>query len=177
MARSSSRLTATGLVLIALLLGVLVVQPLQDEVEALSVVLTEKQTEFDALQAEIASFTELEATLPQAKSERERLLAAVPEGLNQDELVSDLDGLAQEVGIALNSISFALQPSETLGANTVGVSANFTGEYNDLQALLQALETNERLFKVESIGVQLGDVTEAGYTMTFTVALMAYYQE
>jgi len=41
---------------------------------------------------------------------------------------------------------------------------------------LQALENSPRLFKVSSVGVQLGEVTEAGYLMTFNVSLEAYYQ-
>lgn len=176
-ARSSSHFVGTGFVLIALMVGVFFLQPLRDEVKILGETLSANQVEYDALQAEIASFVQRESALPQAESEREKLLASVPEGLNQDRIIENLDRIAGTVGISLNSISFSLQNSEADEANTVMISCNFTGQYDDLETLLKALEGNERLFKMESIGVQLGEVNEEGYTMTFSLSLEAYYQE
>ena len=177
MARFFPTLAGTGLVLISLMVGVFFLQPLRADVESLSQTLDIQQTEYDALQAEIASFIQRETLLPQAESERQKLLAAAPVGLNQDQLIEDLYAIASQVGISLNSISFSLQQGEVNAANTILMSGNFTGQYDDLQTLLKALESNERLFKLESIGVQLGEVTEEGYTMTFTLSLEAYYQD
>lgn len=173
----TSRVVSVGLLIIALLVGLLVAKPLRTEVLALSQGLVTQQAELDVLNTEIASLLQVEAELPQAESERERILSSVPSDLNQDQLVEDLDAIAQEVGISLNSMSFSLQSSELNQASIVSISANFTGNYDDLKTLLKALETNERLLKVSSIGVQLGEITETGYTMTFTVMIEAYYQD
>lgn len=174
--KSSPQLITAGLLMIAVLVAVFIWKPMKDEVGSLSADLITKQTELSTLQAELASLTGLEAKIPIAEVEREKLLTLVPEGLNEDALVTQLSSIAQTVGVALTSMSFSLQNAQTDGADTVAISVNFTGYYSSLIPLLQALETSPRLFKVSSVGVQLGDVTEAGYLMTFNVSLEAYYQ-
>lgn len=174
--KSSPRLITAGLLVIAILVAVLIWKPMRDEVTTLSADLIAQQTELSTLQAELASLTGLESKIPTAEVERERILTLVPEGLNEDALVKQLSSIAKTVGVSLTSMSFSLQNAQTDGADTVTISANFVGYYNSLISLLQALETSPRLFKVSSVGVQLGEVTEAGYLMTFNVSLEAYYQ-
>lgn len=120
---------------------------------------------------------EAEARLPVAETERARLLKAVPVGLNQDQLVLDLSAMADEVGISLNSMTFSPQDNAGMEADTVSVVANFTGNYEDLVALLQAFETADRLFTLNSISVQLGEASvDNKPQMSFSVIFDAYYQ-
>lgn len=173
---SSHGVIAAGLLIVALMIAVFIGQPVQKKVGELSDKLAGEQVALDALTVEIGRLQSLEANLPVADSERMRFLKSVPVGLQQDGLVKDLDALARRTGLRLNAMNFSPQTG-TVEAEAVAVTANFTGRYGDLIALLQALETNERLLKVGSIGVQLGDRDEDGeQLMNFNVTLEAYYQ-
>ena len=170
-------LIAAGLLILALIVGVFVWQPVRENVATLADELTAEESELVALQVELADLVALEANLPMADSERERILDSVPLDLLQDELIENLDTIANEVGVSLNSVTFALQNNQGTDSNVISIVPNFTGNYSDLISLLDALENNDRLFKVASIGVQLGDSTDdVEQQMTFSVSLEAYYQ-
>lgn len=174
--RSSTRIVSAGLVLIALLVAVFVSQPLRLKAKSLADEVALKESELALLETEMASLLEQETALPQADSERAQLLAAVPEALNQDELIERFTEMADDAGVSLNSIGFALQNSESGQAQVISISLNLVGDYTALNGLLESLETSDRLFSVQSLGVQLGEVTESGYTMTFSLSVNAYYQ-
>lgn len=177
MARSSSVISLI-LLIASILVGVFFWQPMRDRVAEQSALLASQQQELTALEKQVADLVSLEADLPVSEVERERILDTVPTQLAQDDLVEDLSSVADKVGISLNSMTFSLHPaSKSDEADVVSIMANFNGNYDDLVTLLKALENNKRLFKVTSIGVQLGEVTEQGQQMIFTVALEAYYQE
>lgn len=169
---------AAGLLILAVILGIFVWQPARDRVETLSADLISAKSELVQLQTELADLVALEAELPLADSERERILNSVPLELIQDEIIEDLDDIASSVGISLNAMSFSLQSSQDQSADVVSVTGNFTGNYTALIDLLEAIENNDRLFKVTAIGVQLGEVDgDSGeQLMTFSVSIEAYYQ-
>lgn len=178
--KSSLHLLALFFVLVAVLLGVLVWQPLRADVQERSAELASAQTRLNQVQAQVAEFASLESSLPVAETERKKILQAVPVGLNQDQLVEDLSAIAETVGISLNSVTFSLQSSQNSASKSlhlVSMAANFNGSYSDLVSLLKAFEGNARRFKVTSIGVQLAEVTEEGQQMNFSVSLEAYYQD
>jgi Tfp pilus assembly protein PilO len=173
---SSQGLIGVGLLILSLIVGVFILQPVRLNVTDLSAQLVSEQGAFDALQVELAHLQSMEANLPVAEVERTRILNAVPVGFNQDNLVSELDELADTVDVDLNAMSFSEQAGDT-SAQTVAISASFNGRYSDLLSLFDALENNPRLLKVSSIGVQLSDVNEEGeQLMNFGVTLEAYYQ-
>ncbi|MDP2624653.1 MAG: type 4a pilus biogenesis protein PilO [Candidatus Peregrinibacteria bacterium] len=175
--KSSSKIVAGGLIIVAILVGVLVWQPASEEVDSLKSDLATKESELASFQNDLADLVSLEAELPVAESERERILAAVPLGLNQDQLVENLSEIVDKVGMSLNSMTFSLQNTQATGADVVSISASITGNYNDLVTLLKEFESNDRVFNVTSIGVQLNDVSDEGYVMGFSLTLEAYYQE
>lgn len=172
---STPAVAAAGLLILALLIGLFVWQPVRGQVSILSSEVDTAKSELNQLTSELADLVALEADLPIAESERERILASVPEGLNQDEIIESLSDLAAEVGVSLNAMTFGLQTSQDSGADVVSVVSNFTGEYADLINLLQAIENSDRLFKVTAISVQLGDQSSE-QQMTFSVSIEAYYQ-
>ena len=162
--------------ILAVIVAVFIWQPVRTQVSALSDELNSQNAQFSELQNELAHLQSVEATLPVADTERARILKTVPVGFNQDNLVNDLDALAKRVDIDLNAMSFS-QPSSQDTYQSVSITANFMGRYGDLVALLDALEKNERLLKVVSIGVQLNDLNDQGeQLMNFSVTLEAYYQ-
>lgn len=173
---SSQGLIGVGLLILALIVGVFILQPVRSNVADLSAQLVSEQSDFELLQAELAHLQSMEANLPVAEVERARILGAVPVGFNQDNLVNELDELADGLDVDLNAMSFSEQASDS-SAQTVNITASFTGRYSDLLSLFDALEKNPRLLKVSSIGVQLSDVNEEGeQLMNFGVTLEAYYQ-
>lgn len=173
---NSSHLVAAGLLLAALVVGMFVLAPARDKGDLLSADLATAQTNLGTLQSEVDRLRAAEAKLPLADTERQKLLLAVPVDLDQDQLILDLKRIGEGAKVSLNAISFSLQP-ERYGAQTVSLVANFTGRYEELMALLLALETNSRLFRVNSIGVQLSDGGDGGAPlMNFSVTLEAYYQ-
>ncbi len=174
--RFSPNLVAAGLLLIALAVGMFVLAPVRDNGDLLKTDLAAAEANFQTLQSEVDRLKAAEAKLPLAESERQKLLLSVPVGLNQDQLILDLKRIGEGAKVSLNAISFSLQP-ERYDAQTVSVVANFTGRYEELMALLTALENNPRLFRVNSIGVQLSDSDDDGAPlMNFSVTLEAYYQ-
>ncbi|MBT5016172.1 type 4a pilus biogenesis protein PilO [Candidatus Peregrinibacteria bacterium] len=173
---TTSTFIAGILLILTLVIGLFVWQPARETVNSLEASLLDAESELSSLETELADLVILEEELPVSEKERERILEAVPIGLSQDELVRNLDEIAEEADVSLNSMTFSLQNVEGTTADVVSMVANFTGSYADLGRLLEALENNDRLFKVVSIGVQLGDVTEEGQQMTFSVTLEAYYQ-
>ncbi|HCW32785.1 MAG: hypothetical protein UT55_C0068G0011 [Candidatus Peregrinibacteria bacterium GW2011_GWE2_39_6] len=175
---STSTLIAAGFLILAILITALLWLPTRDNTQILKENLTTKNTELTQINTQVASLVDLEANLPVSEVERQRILAKVPIALNQDQLVKDISAIANSVGISLNSVTFALSPSEQKEqANVVNMVANFAGDYNNLIALLEAIERNNRLLKVSSIGVQLGETSDEGkQQMNFSVSLESYYQ-
>lgn len=173
---SSQSLMAAGFLILAVIVAVFIWQPIRTQVNDLSEELEGRNLALEQLQSELAHLQSVSVNLPVAETERTRILKAVPLGFNQDNLVNDLDALAKRVNIDLNAMSFS-QPSVHESFQSIAITANFTGRYSDLLALLEALETNSRLLKVASIGVQLSEVNDEGeQLMNFSVTLEAYYQ-
>jgi Tfp pilus assembly protein PilO len=173
---TTSTFVAGVLLIVALVVGLFVWRPASEEGKNLAADLSDSQFELSKLQQELMELEVLEEALPVNEEEREKILEMVPEGLNQDDLVRNLDDIAEKASVDLNSMTFSLQNVEGTTADVVSVSCNMAGDYEDLGRLLEEFENNDRLFKVLSIGVQLGDVTEDGQQMTFSITLEAYYQ-
>ncbi len=173
---TTSTLIAGVLLILTLVVGLFVWKPARDDAKSLGTDLIEAQSSLQQLEKELADLLVLEQDLPVAESERESILESVPIGLNQDELVRNLDDIAADADVSLNSMTFSKQNVEGSTADVISVVCNLSGDYEDLGRLLESFENNDRLFKVVSIGVQLGDVTEDGQQMTFSVTLEAYYQ-
>ena len=173
---SSSTFLAALLLIVAMIVAVFIWQPMSDNNTVLETDLDSTLAAQAAIDAEVAGLVALEANLPVAEIERARILASVPIGLSQDELIDDLDSIAKSAGVDLSAISFSLQQSQD-GASMASINCSFSGPYEDLLSLMKALEGNDRLFRIASIGVQLGGVSEEGVQqMAFTVTVEAYFQ-
>ena len=173
---TTSTFIAGVVLILVMIIGLFVWRPASDQVKGLQADLTSSESELSNLQEQLIELEILEEALPVNEEERAKILEMVPIGLNQDDLVRNLDDIAEEANVRLNSMSFSLQNVEGATANVVSVVCNMSGSYEDLGRLLESFENNDRLFKVVSIGVQLGDVNEDGQQMTFSITIEAYYQ-
>lgn len=104
-------------------------------------------------------------------------LAAVPKGLNQDEVIRNLIEVADNYDIDLNAINFARANTNFDGVGLLKINASFEGNYSDLIDFLSGLEDSERLFKVNSINVQIADTSISGLSRAnFSLAIDTFYQ-
>lgn len=175
MKKSSTFLNLLSVVLlIVVVLGmVFYVNPLRGEVDELDGELDGKQTEIMDLTDRVAELEAIQEELGASGVTEEKLVLQVPEGLHQEELLTDLTDLASEAGIELNGVSFSTVEGDE--SSVVNMSASFDGDYEDLIGFLEAVEDNMREIRVKTISVQLteeGSVAHASFGLT----MEAYYQ-
>lgn len=166
-----SQLISIVLLFLIVLGTVLFVLPMRDDIEAY-------KTQEEAIAAEVANYetqlSELSALSEQvatSETTKQTLMAAVPSGYSQDELILELSGIAEDLSFTLNAVNFSDQTSEEFG-NSVVMTANFSGTYEELIAFLQKVETAERLMRVVSLNVQRTSTTD----IAFNIGIEAYYQ-
>jgi len=110
--------------------------------------------------------------------EQLEVLAAIPIGLGQDEVLRTLISIAEENDIDLSSISFSLSGSDVENVNVLSISSSFQGSYYDLISFLEGLETDSRLFKVNNISVQVNKTGISGLDRVhFSLSIDTFYQE
>lgn len=176
MKKSSTFLNLISIVLIVLVvLGVVFyLNPWRTNVETLGAELAAKDAEVASLTARVTELESLREELGSSGVTEEKLLLQVPEGVNQDDLLTDLYDLATEAEITLNGVSFSTTEGED-GAGVVVMSASFDGDYEDLIDFLEAVESSVRKIVVTSISVQLSEDAETPHA-SFGLAMEAYYQ-
>lgn len=118
-----------------------------------------------------------------AASDIEKIRKFLPAGSALSELLIDVDTLVKEAGVNTKSITF-MEHADSPGSSgevssddmqTLSITMNVKGTYEDFQELLTLLERNLRLIDVVHIKLQ-GQSDEKGL-MNFEVMLQAYYQK
>ncbi len=160
------------MILVAVAGYVFFTKPLADNVDILKTDLTTKSTLLTDLKTRLDSLIQAEKEL-ELTTEVQRIesLKAVPAGMNQDEVITDLIQIAKENNIELHSISFSKGSTNQEDVGSLRVSASFEGNYLDLTDFLEGLEENARIFKVDSISVQVSkvqitDIERASFSLT-----------
>lgn len=168
---SASLIGVLGIVL-AISAFVFFVRPLSSDVAAIKADVTAKTDETAKLKAQIDELKSSEDSL-NLTTEVARLetLKAIPPEMNQDEVIRDLIEIAGTYDVTLHSISFAKGFNDQEGIGTLRVSSSFEGDYTDLMDFLEGLEQNARVFKVDSISVQvnkldISDVERASFSLS-----------
>jgi type IV pilus assembly protein PilO len=167
----SSQLVSILLLMLIIFGSIFFVVPLRDNIAELTSSRDLATEDLLVLQTEYDNLSALSDEISKSEATQEALKKAVPEGVSQDELILDLVELAEESGFAASVMSFSLRTDQDFG-NTVGVSLNLNGAYDDLITLLQAIENAERLMQVESIAVQRTSTTD----ISFSLSVESYYQ-
>jgi Tfp pilus assembly protein PilO len=168
---SFSQLVSIVLLFLILVCSVVFVLPMRKKVEELRASRDLRVTEVEALEGDYTELKALSEEVVKSESTREALKTAVPVGYDQDALLLELSELAKDLGFALNAVNFSDSVSQDYG-KTIGISANFTGTYEDLVGFLQKLEGADRLLRVTNMSVQR--VSSAD--ISFSVNIEAYYQ-
>lgn len=140
---------------------------------------------FETKSAELLALQNQELAINNAKDELKLTstveqftsLAAVPAGLNQDEVIRSVIEVADAYDISLNAVNFSRSNSSLEGIGVLKINASFEANYGDLIDFLQGLEESERLFKVSSINVQIADTGISGLSKAnFSLSIDTFYQ-
>ncbi len=101
-------------------------------------------------------------------------LDAIPEKVQQDTLIKNLNDIATKHGVTLSSVQFGLNDTQEL-PRRMNMSASFQSGYSDLLEFLQAIEANRRRIHVKTISVQIipGAATSA---VNFSLDMESFYQ-
>lgn len=168
---SFSQLVSIVLLFLIIVGSVIFVLPMKDKIEVLKVSEETLKAEVATLEANYEDLKTLSEDVASSETTRAMLKAAVPVGYDQDKLLLELSDIADGLGFDLNAVSFSDTVSENYG-NTITVSANFTGTYDDLVAFLQNLEGADRLMRVTAMNIQ----RTSSSAISFSLNIEAYYQ-
>ncbi|MFA6528427.1 MAG: type 4a pilus biogenesis protein PilO [Candidatus Gracilibacteria bacterium] len=175
MRKSSTVLNLISMILLLVVIigAVFYINPMKEQVTALSTELASKDTEVAELSARIAELETLRDEIGESGATEGKLLLQVPEGMDQSGIINDLNDLAIQAGIALNGMSFSAVDGDT--SSVLGVSASFDGDYDDLINFLETVEDNTRKIRVKSISVQLSEKDTVPHA-SFSLLMECYYQ-
>lgn len=168
---SLSQLVSIVLLFLIILGSTVFILPMREKIAMLQGNRDALSTELALLEADYQDLKTLSENVASSEMTRTLLKAAVPVGYDQDALLLELSEMAEGVGFTLNAVNFSSTVSEMYG-NAITMSANFTGTYDDLVAFLQALESADRLMRVENMSIQRTSTS----TIAFNVSIEAYYQ-
>lgn len=151
--------------------GSFFVLPMRTTIEGLSTQRDTVTEELTTLQTEYDSLSALADEVAQSQTTKDALMKAVPSGYSEDTLILDVAAMASDVGFKLNAMSFSDDTDPDLG-NIISITANMTGNYDQLVDFLQKVESSARLMQVKSLNIQRTSAT----AIAFNVQLEAYYQ-
>jgi len=170
------------LVFVLTLLGaVFYVKPAWEEVGSLAFGRDAKLSQKQDIQQQLNDLQAVQQQL-NASSEvsRETSLAAIPEKLEEDNLILDMANISRKNDIVLNSVNFSIPAEAPAGQVTMAtVNASLTGTESSLIGFLRSVEANSRKILVKSITVQLAktEKTAVGSPLAnFSVNMQTYYQ-
>lgn len=168
------------LLLVFAIVGYVVfLRPLSSQIDTLKTDLVTKTGQVDTLKLQIDEFEKAEKELELGTEvQRLEILKAVPTELDQDEVIRDIVEIAETYDIELKSISFGKGGTKHDGVGALRISASFEGNYTDLTDFLEGLEQNARLFKVDSISVQINklDITDIERA-NFALTIESFFQQ
>lgn len=155
-------------------------------VKPVGLALAEKDLKYADLTTQEATLSARLAQLEEAGKKLEldsdvktqKVVNAIPEKLEQDNLILNMVDIAKKNDIEFRSISFSVvEGSEGDTVKKVGISASFEGNYGDLVNFLKAIEQNGRKIVVENISVQLaGEPVQGVERVNFALSMAAFYR-
>lgn len=180
--RTPSR--AGTLIGVLLILAVIVgyffyTKPLGADISVVEDDISAKTGEIEVLKQQIADFESAEEELG-ISTEVQKLesLRAIPADMRQDEVIKDIINITETYDTGLKSLSFGEGSSGYEGINSLRINASFEGNYSDLVSFLEGIEQNPRIFKIESINIQLDELDILNLKRaTFSLSMEAFFSE
>lgn len=174
---SSKNSLLTLLVFLAVFLGaIFYVKPLWDDVSSLSLGRDDKMQQKDQLSSQLQTLQNVQKSIQQSSEvAQQTTLNAIPERLQQDQLITDLTGISKTNDIILNSVNFSVNAADTDRIKRSTVTANLTGDMSGLLGFLKGIEANQRKLTVKSVSVQTGTTDTGIPRVNFNVNMETFY--
>lgn len=101
-------------------------------------------------------------------------LTAIPQKLAQDSLLREINKMAQDSQVNLNSISFSIPVDSKEEVKRATVSLTTSATPKNLVKFLQSIENSSRKILVKNITVQIGQFEETE-SANFSISLETFY--
>lgn len=140
---------------------------------------SELKTSIANLNQEILSLQGLQtgtSTLTELSEVDQRELSQkIPETLEQDFIITELDRIAKATEVSFNALSFSLRANSELPS--VNISAGFQGTLGNVTRFLKMLEVDTRKFVVKDAGVSAAESESGLNLVNLNVNIEAYYRQ
>jgi len=146
---------AAVFLLIAVIAGLTVfVLPLKAQYDENNTKLSQKEVEINTLKSQLADLQNLESSFTGSEVTQKDVLNLIPQGVNEDKVITILAKAADDNEVSLNSLSFSLGQGKDTDSQVLNISLNISGGRQDLLKFLGSLETASRKFRVNTISIQ-----------------------
>ena len=177
-ARHRSALPTLLVFILVLVGGIFYVKPLWDDLDSLNQGLNQKQTQKETFAKQLQDLQDLQQSLNMGSEvSKEMTVNAIPERLDEDKLLTDLNKIAQTNQVVLNSISFGVGGSSLNKIKRATVNVNLTGDDGAVINFLRGVEANQRKLVVKSVTVQVGKNESGLSRVNFNINMETYYQD
>ena len=177
--KQSSGKSLVGVLLILVSVGVYVfwISPMKANLAVTKTDISSQEALKGILQEKIDFMEKAKSELGlDSEVKRSETLKAIPTEMLQDEVIRDLIKILDKHDVELNSIGFGNSGSEFENIGVLRVTASFDGSYSDLEDFLRSVETNPRIFQVETISVQVDDLATGFKRVGFSLSINVFYQ-
>ncbi len=166
------------LIVVSILLFVFLIRPYAVQVEEKTVKVEKRENDVMVKQNRLTSLNQENAELELVSDVSISLVEkAIPNTMNQDEVIQNITDIAEENSVELNSISFGKGAVSEDGISILRVNSSFEGGFGDLIRFLEGIESADREFLVNSISVQLSSLEVGGVRRAnFSLSMETFYQ-
>lgn len=106
--------------------------------------------------------------------DEQQLALAVPQTMDQDRLISDINRMATASEVNFTSLTFSVQ---TQGAvPTLTLAAGFQGSYQNISRFLKALELNPRKIVIKDASLARSKIEGGAELVNLNISLESYFQ-
>lgn len=106
--------------------------------------------------------------------EAKELAERIPQKLEQDIIVSDINKMAKAADVNFNALTFSLQKKSALP--TVNISAGFQGPAANLTRFLSMIEKNQRKFVIKDASISRSTSSGGVEVVQLNLNIESYYQ-
>lgn len=114
------------------------------------------------------------ATADLSEVEKKELDKTIPETLQQDTIISDLNNIAKTADVAFNALTFNLDKKGELP--TINISASFQGSAGNIIRFVKMLEVNPRKLLVKDAGITRSESAGGLELMNLNITMQAFYR-
>lgn len=106
--------------------------------------------------------------------EQKELTQAIPETLDQDRIIADLNRIAKSTDVSLNALTFTIQKSAGIG--TISISTGLHGAIANIIKFLKIIEVNPRKLLVKDVAISRSETAAFMNSVNVNLTLYAFYR-